>query len=149
MATQGPDSIDAFLRSILGLNLEETAQEPQPAHVSVRVMLARLPNSEYAVHCFVLERGVTETDLEGQLLRGQLTFQAESLARFSETYEKMLEQLEINYHRNPPVPPGPGQDIVSYKLVKKLTDQGGQLLLQVIAEAHYNLYKRHGQVKGD
>ena len=103
-------------------------------------MLAGLPNFEYAVHCFLPERGVTEKDLEGQLLRDQWTFRIGSLVKFSEIYEKTLDECGINYHRSPPIPPGPDQNIVSYRLLKRLNDPQGHSLLETVAGATAQLH---------
>ncbi|MEK6837663.1 MAG: hypothetical protein AABX69_03350 [Nanoarchaeota archaeon] len=147
--TTNPDSIESFLRS-LGPQLEnlwQPQQSQERGNLQVRVMLAKLPNSEYVVHCFVLERGITETDLEGQLLRGQWTFRIESLAKFSELYEEMLEGFGINYHRSVSVRPGPSQNVVSYRLVDRLGDPLGHSLLQSAGDAITVLHNNHNNYR--
>ena len=138
MTSQNPDGVDAFLES-LGLKAEQPAQKQLQQQggqgLQVRVMLAGLPNFELTVHCFVLDTGVAERDLEGRLLRGQWTFRTGNLAKFCELYEKMLDDCEINYHRSLQVPPGPDQNIVSYKLLKRMNDPRAYGLLETVASA--------------
>lgn len=148
MTSQNPDGVDAFLES-LGLKAEQPAQKQLQQQggqgLQVRVMLAGLPNFELTVHCFVLDTGVAERDLEGRLLRGQWTFRTGNLAKFCELYEKMLDDCEINYHRSLQVPPGPDQNIFSYRLVKPLNDPRGYSLLQTVEGATILLHKNLSQ----
>lgn len=150
MATPTPNSIDAFLEH---LNLEvgsEPTPQKAPQNLEVRVMFARSNGLHpVIVHLFVLGRGITEKDLEGELIPGQRTFRANSLMEFSELYASSVfgvfgenyDPLEgIKYHEDPPMPT---EDYprVSFRLVTKLDDQKGDQLLGIVRKATIELYR--------
>ncbi len=126
-----PNSIDTFLQS-LGVEVV------QPK-VQVMVMLS-VSGEKCLAHCFVLEKGITEKSLEGKLLRRQWTFIVKDLRTFSEHYERMLDVIEVRYHRQPPMPPEPSQTLVTYELVKRLEDPGGNRILGTVAAATSTLH---------
>lgn len=125
----GGDSIDTFLEG-LGLKVVKTAEDipaATPLPGKTRLMVAKL-NDEFIVHCFRTDFNIIESDLAGHLLRGQWTYQAD-LPVFSEKYESTLHDFGMLYHKDPPVPVGREQAIVSYQLEKMLDDLKGEHLL--------------------
>ncbi len=137
-------TIDEFLNE-LGLGVESSPEEQQtrqPLPFGIRVVFADYMG-DYYVHCArtdAIDTRLARTDMKGRFLRGQWTFPEPSLQHFSEAYEKALEMAEILYHREPPLPPLPSQDIISYRVVTREIDPLGEGLLTILANVTTQLY---------
>ncbi len=131
MEQKKPDSIDDFLES-LGVGVEKPTQaQPPPGPVLVRVVYERSKGTNpYTLHAFVYNSidfppDLTKASSEGRMMEAQPTFKVENLRRFSEILEKLLEEVEVAFHRSIPTLPTANDTLISYELMPRLADPTG------------------------
>lgn len=131
---------DGLLAS-LGVEVGKTEEDIPPAAkpaIRTRLRIAQR-NGGYIVHCFRGDVEVTESELEGALLKEHWTYPTD-LQTFSEKYENALQQIDVLYHRTPPVPVSETQAIVSYRLVNRANDPTGKNLLGTVEKLNNYIF---------